>query len=740
MKIPTVRSRRYAGTVLFVALALVTLIVFHRLALAPAGVLVGPQADGNNDLTSYFSTVREFQATAISRGEWPTWNPHGLGGMAHFGNPQSALLYPPNWLLLLFPGPVAVSWLMIAHILWGGWGVSRLARRRNWHPLAVLTAAAAFVGAPYVVAQAAEGHVNQICVASWLPWILLCYERMRERRAGGVSRLAIVMALAFFCGHVQELYYLSGLLTIWLSIDVLLSLRTAKHPEREPSPATAVQSFGWWLLAGLATAGLVAVELLPILQNSRESVRASGLTFETSLGMTWSWESFQQLWQPFVFGGPENYHGPGARYWESLCYVGVSVLLMSMACLIVGRRNADVRRWSLSVLGIGLFALGDSTPLYRWFFDYIPGGQLFRGPSRAMFLIAPLVALLAGFLTNFLLTRERSEDQLASEDAAPITPPGLIRIAMAILLLAVVVGELAIHARAVTRVIPQSRLRQQNPVVETLRDSVKQHRIVVEFSRLSDREAVANNLQKLQFYEPVTPMRTAILLQTLFRDVSERDLVGMEASSLSRFRPEWLDVAGVRFAVVLPGQMSAQPGWQLIDQGTMPRDVTLQSDPSLLSYEIWENTDALPRAFVLGEARVIDSQQPLVNQLTSTRPTDGVWLLRDVLPNSPRQAFRPAVITGYAPGRVEIDATLEAPGYLVLTDLYAAGWSATVGDQKLPILPAYGFFRAVPLPAGSHTVVMSYRPPGWPWLAVCSGLTLLLMIRYWSAGESAPAE
>ena len=68
---------------------------------------------------------------------------------------------------------------------------------------------------------------------------------------------------------------------------------------------------------------------------------------------------------------------------------------------------------------------------------------------------------------------------------------------------------------------------------------------------------------------------------------------------------------------------------------------------------------------------------------------------------------------------VETDAA--TPAYLVLSDTFDPGWSATVDGRPAPIRPAYVAFRAVYLPAGTHTVVFTYRPAGFELGLVLSG-------------------
>ena len=78
---------------------------------------------------------------------------------------------------------------------------------------------------------------------------------------------------------------------------------------------------------------------------------------------------------------------------------------------------------------------------------------------------------------------------------------------------------------------------------------------------------------------------------------------------------------------------------------------------------------------------------------------------------------------------IETDAAM--PAYLVLSDTFDPGWSATVDGQPAPIWPAYLAFRAVYLPQGKHTVVFTYRPAGFVLGLGLSGFGMLLGLFFW---------
>jgi len=84
----------------------------------------------------------------------------------------------------------------------------------------------------------------------------------------------------------------------------------------------------------------------------------------------------------------------------------------------------------------------------------------------------------------------------------------------------------------------------------------------------------------------------------------------------------------------------------------------------------------------------------------------------------------------YDPHTVEIGLTTPKPGYLVLSDTFYPGWRASVDGQPASLYRANYAFRAVPVPAGVHTVRMVFRPISWFVGLSLSGLTLLGLIGF----------
>ncbi|GAB4310721.1 MAG: hypothetical protein Kow0059_00300 [Candidatus Sumerlaeia bacterium] len=95
------------------------------------------------------------------------------------------------------------------------------------------------------------------------------------------------------------------------------------------------------------------------------------------------------------------------------------------------------------------------------------------------------------------------------------------------------------------------------------------------------------------------------------------------------------------------------------------------------------------------------------------------------------QAAGTARITQYRNDRVIVEAELAQPGFLVLSDTFYPGWRASVNGQPVSMFRANGFLRAVPLPAGRHSVEFRYVPDSFYQGAALAALTMIGCAAAW---------
>ncbi len=81
-------------------------------------------------------------------------------------------------------------------------------------------------------------------------------------------------------------------------------------------------------------------------------------------------------------------------------------------------------------------------------------------------------------------------------------------------------------------------------------------------------------------------------------------------------------------------------------------------------------------------------------------------------------------------GSYEFTADLKRDGFILVNEIYYPGWEATVDGKPTEILPADYTFRALAMSAGSHRIVMRFRPPYFWFGGLISLLTLAALFGY----------
>ncbi len=203
-----------------------------------------------------------------------------------------------------------------------------------------------------------------------------------------------------------------------------------------------------------------------------------------------------------------------------------------------------------------------------------------------------------------------------------------------------------------------------------------------------------------------------------------------------------LDLLGVRYVMT---------------EGEIPNaDFDLVYDDEV---RIYENLDALPRAFALPRTEVI-AEADLPDRLRSFDPRDVVLLDEVTLAEAGAAAIpakgdqwplQPATVAAYGTNTVFVDVEMPGPGWLVLADSFFPGWKVYRSDpdpenpapehgfepadeQELAIVRANGNFRAVYLEAGAHRVRYKYTPMSLKlglYGSFMAVVVMLLLLFYW---------
>jgi hypothetical protein len=679
-------------------------VCFGRLLLAPDSLIANP-ADPVNDAVRQYAGLRSFPAEAWARsGQWPLWNPTLHGGAPLLANPQSALFYPPN-LLFIWPGGLAaLSWSFALHTWIRGLGTYAAARRYGLSSLAAFAAGAADAAAPYLMGHVYEGHHPHVCAAAWIPWAWWAYEGVRQGRRAAAPALSGFFALAFLAGHVQECYYLCLVIGLAVVLDTLMAIRASGWS----SWVGAARLPGRVALAGLVAMGLSAVQFVPQVLAHPQTVLAGGLSLRASSSFCTTPVNLWQLLCPFALGNPidNDYTGPW-NYWESQLSVGLTTLFLGVAgwwpCRGSHRKGGQLRLLLIAVFALW-FALGRKAGLFAWLYTIVPGVGWFRCPGRMLFWLALAAALQAGFGVERLL-----QWRLRLGRAGP----AIVVAALALLLL-----ERAVEGLYLLRVIPVDTVVIGDLGIAAVRDGVP-CRVFARPGLANDATAYALGLHKLTGYEAFQ-LRTSA---ELFWEFAGRGA----AAARERYDR---DAAADRRLPLLTAMLDLWSVWYLIldDPATLAGWHALARDRPSAGPAVLVRDDPMPRAYVVPHARVVPEPSAARHAAVHLDPRRQVVLPADPLPSGPRQPFTPAQIRSYTSNRVELTVTMSEPGYLILADAWAPGWTATADGRLVTILQANCAQRAIALGRGSHSVVFQYWPPGFSAGCAISLATILALL------------
>jgi hypothetical protein len=748
---------------------------FYPLLLHPGETLYAP----HSDLPDLHIPAKRFLVQATRQyGELPLWCPYELSGSPFVHDIQAAIFYPPHLLLYLLPeGRIGagLSWLVVLHVLLAGWGGVAYAR---WRGLGQAGAAVAGIGwalaGRWMLHLLAGGHYVVVGLA-WLPWLLLALEHALRRNALAWTIVAGgLYALMILGTHPQWTFYAS----LFAALTTLGAALWGRPPACQDSTQASqlLHALGRWFLVGIGTVvlgvALSAVQLLPTAEAAGLATRADGVSVSGALdgGL----RSLLFLIGPALSSEPHNIE------WEDRG--GLTILWLAAAITAGLLGHGRVRFDALVALGLGVFGAGGSVLLQG-----LPLFRLFRQPPRMFVLVGFPVALLAGYAFDWLLRGGQRADEVRA-----IARKVLLRVVVGVVILAggyalrtVWEGQplrVGLYWWALLATVPaafwllgrgMSRLTAcvwggllvidlyslTVPLVQTWpeADLYVLSKPLAELAgqpagtgRILDRScgesfplgagapaALVHHLEAVRGYNSLDFRRYKEYLQLAGgSDAPLRAMDGPLGFPLVTGFPvtekALLDLLNVRYLL----QSAADPppdGWRGpigIDSGSHVFNFLAGGVVELPPCALYENTAALPRAFVVFEAAPLPARPELLHDLRTIDFRRVVLLEEGTATGSAaaRNPPRAATIRRYEPNRVEVAVEDGPAGWLVLGDVWYPGWRCSIDSNEAPLLRADSLFRATAVPPGPHTVVFTFAPQSYRIGRVITFAALTLLI------------
>jgi hypothetical protein len=649
---------------------------------------------GPGDFWLQFLPFHTFAARQLASGKLALWGPYMFSGHPFQADVQTAVLYPlalaNEWLGGRAFGELALEWEAVIHFGLAATCTFLLVELLTGSIAAGLLAGVVFAFSGFLTSYPSQ-QLPVLESTVWLPLELYFIERAAEsplppRRERARVReptlwlacAGATTALAILAGHPQTVLYLAY-------------LGAAYFLFRMPWRA-------WWraIWVVLPAIGLAAAQLLPTLQLFRLNARG-GLDYGFAAGGLMPGDL-----AALVLDQPS-----GGR----ILYVGILPLAVALAAMFLVR-SRQVVFWAVTAAVALLLSLGTHGPLFRPFFDFLPGWNLFRDQERAVVWFALAAAVLAGCGLARLLKH------LAAPWAV-LVGAGVIAASYGNLLWANGGNNLSSDPPGLD-------------AIASLLQPVQADRDVFRV-RISQESLGHNtgNLFGVQFVSGDSPFELEA-----FKDWTEDQPAGNRVA-------EWqlLRLTNSHY-VISSRELCAAPcgeadGLLLLGSQDVPANTRILesqrgASPRGRRLYLYRVLFPLPRAFFLTQAQPVTAEREAIEILNRPDfdPSQTLLLqgapVTHSSPPDPNARMRTDV-TGYAPGFVEVRTSSDRPAYLYLSEVAYPDWQASIDGAPAHLLLAAGLFNALDVSPGDHHVVVQYVPRPFYIGAVISAVTVLAM-------------
>jgi hypothetical protein len=690
-------------------------------------------------------------AAAFSTGTFPLWSTQLYTGHPFFASFQSAVLSPFTWVAVAVPLPWGTVAGAAARVLAGGAGAMLFARRIGLGWIASTFCAVAFALNAFSIIWL-EHPLS--AVAAWLPWLFWAADGIAAGpRPRATPILAGVVALTVFAGHPETALKV-------LACGGLYGLA------RAAASTSRVRVAAWVTLGYALGLSISAVQVVPFaeyLQVSRAHAQRQTLTTNPYAlpGRVAVAAVVPDFWGHPVsldYVAHPNRHGFTANYAEQQTYPGVVTWVL--VCVgVATRRQWRVVFFALATLLSAALAFGTPsliepltslpilrmTMLSRFGFLVIAGAivlgaigldALVRradapaprlGPAGAAGAAATIIAIGAAL---WMFRREL----IAAHLLPTATAGGLFSAALAALIGALAYGcargrvagpafgvaaciaitaELAAFAGGSRSWVAAADAFPPTPAIAVAQQDRGLFRVAGVFAALPPNTAMAYGLADPRGYDGMAPRELSDLLDVSLNFSGSFHVLTHAAGS------PLVNLLNVKYVFGQPGANLPAPQFTRVATSPAP---------------LFVNRDAMPRLFLA------DAYAVRTGNLARRTLRDGLVDLRRtaVLEGELPAGLAPEPGGADGPGGVDVrhyrrhfvEATTVATGrrLLVFTDLYYPGWTAEIDGRPAEIVRANFAFRAVSVPAGTHTVRFRYRPASVAWGAAGTACGLLVAV------------
>ena len=697
---------------------------------------------------------------SLRAGTLPLWTDMLGMGAPLLANHQSAVFYPPNLLSLIFDPSSSISILAVLHLSFAGVGMVRLARRVGLGDFGAAVVGVTFGLSQYLTARLWFISINN--AIAWLPWIVLATDSLTSNSKLQTLnsnhpttqppnylisnlQLPLLIALQLLAGHAQSSFYTLLIAAAWLGWrslkpkqDFYRNLDDLNKAGLSNLQSLIINLFRF-SLAILFALCLTAVQLLPTYELLRETPRASAADYDFVMTYSlWAWRLLTAI-APDLFGHPAdgNYWGY-ATYWEDAIYLGLMPLMFALYALITARRNKKIHLgdivflFALAIISVEL-ALGSNTPIFPFFYRYIPGFNFFQAPARMLIGYTFAVSLLAGIGADQWKesNRKRYWSRLGIAGSIAMMILGIVgAVTLAdvrpLTIATSLIGVAAVSAVTFILTLNQPTAPKRwytftilfiavdlgisairlNPTIDTSFYSLTPSENLSGRTYQYDQDEY-----RVKFKEYVTFKNFYSLTSQQIRDTFLPNLTVLnKIESANNFDPLLTE----RYVNFVKAMEQNPRLLDLADVQTIIKPMRITSPRS---------DSKASRLRVIPQAQFVSSPQESLAIISSPTFDPDTTLILEPIRNT-----QYAIPLTHHVSRI----TTHQDSYVLISASYYPGWRVLVDDQPSQLFIADHLFRAVHVPKGEHTIRFEYAPLSFTIGIIISVISSMVWVMlYW---------
>ncbi|NUO08719.1 MAG: YfhO family protein [Candidatus Brocadia sp.] len=613
------------------------------------------------------------------------------------------------------------------------------------------------------------GHLPNLCTMIWLPLILLFSELfIRTRNFFYVLPGGVAVAFNILAGHPQYFFYTAIAVVIYFIIRITQELRGHRNWKY-----LGYHTAGVFIMYVMG-ASLAAIQLLPAFEMVQHSARQT-ISYEWVGQFSLAPENFITLFIPEFFGDSLKTPYWGRYYlWEMSLYVGIIPLLLSAVASIYDR-NKFTKTFLIMALITTILALGKFTPLFKILYAIVPGFNMFRGNSKFIFIVAFSLSVLSGFGAEYLQRGVFMEKKITRFFHITIGVIAAISVFLLIFFLfragygtwhgiiqkvcswgdryttlpslndaRFLHATFAVAARGAVKFIILSvlsllaiglwmngRLRSQIlvPIIMAVIFTDlwcfgNQYMVTFDARQCFWNQEILNVLKNDPGPFRITTVGHFELNQGMAHDIS--NIGGYDANVIKEYS-EFINLSDGKPVkepriVMEVAQLTRLTNLLNVKYILLPAHVRLEHPAIKLifhdsKYALFQNTQALSRAFIVHEAKTLQGRDAIFKELSGSEFNPKKYIIleepsrltKGTATGNLQQEPDPTILE-YTPNSVTIKASLSEDGYLILGDTFYPGWNVYIDGKKGRVLKTDYILRSVFLEKGDHMVKFIYEP------------------------------